>query len=162
MVVLAHFEKEVEFIGKRGVRRFWENEMHILYCTDAKFGEVAGMFLTEKHSPDALITGTERWACASGSLSLSGIVRVKHRTLCTGCGLDPITASGVAWLWWVLLTKSTGCLGCVRWCESSGPTCLTNSLHTWLVCTGRACPLVHFWLLEIDARGSLSGHMVVL
>ena len=53
--MLAHFEKEVEVEGEIGVwvPLFWENEMHIFYCTDGKFGEVVGVFLTEKHTLDA-------------------------------------------------------------------------------------------------------------
>jgi len=44
----------------KGREGFWENEMHIFYCADGKFGEVAGVFLIEKHSPDALTAGTGR------------------------------------------------------------------------------------------------------
>ena len=40
--------------------------------------------------------GTGRSACTSGVLSASSGVRVKHQTLCTGRGLDPVCASGVA------------------------------------------------------------------
>ena len=40
--------------------------------------------------------GTRRCACASGVLSTFGSVRVEHQMLCTGCGLDPVCASGVA------------------------------------------------------------------
>ena len=43
--------------------------MHIFYCTGRKFGEVTEVFLTEKHSPDALRGGTGRWPLASGVLS---------------------------------------------------------------------------------------------
>jgi len=43
-VVLAHFEKEVEF------------EVHIFYCAGGKLGEVAGAFL----APDAGFWSTGR------------------------------------------------------------------------------------------------------
>ena len=39
------------------------------YCAGGNFGEVAGVFLTEKHSPDALRGGTGRWPLAFGVLS---------------------------------------------------------------------------------------------
>jgi len=48
-VSLGKFKREVEFLGK--------------------FGEVAGVFLSRKHSPDALRGGTGRWPLASGVLS---------------------------------------------------------------------------------------------
>ena len=52
---------------------------HIFYIAlGGKFGEVSGVFLTEKNLSDALTAGTERWACASGVLAVSGGVRVKH------------------------------------------------------------------------------------
>jgi len=51
--------------------------VYIFYCTDGKFGEVTGVFLTEKHSPDALRGGTGRWPLASSVLS--GVAE------CTGC-----------------------------------------------------------------------------
>ena len=35
--------------------------MYIFYYADGKFGEVVEVFLTEKHSPDAVHRGTERW-----------------------------------------------------------------------------------------------------
>ena len=43
--------------------------MHIFYCAGGNFGEVAGVFLRRKHSPDALRGGTGRWPLASGVLS---------------------------------------------------------------------------------------------
>jgi len=70
--------------------------MHIFYCAGGKFREVVGVFLIKKHSLDALTVGTGRSACVSGVLSVSDVVRVKHRTLSTGRGLDPVCASGVA------------------------------------------------------------------
>ena len=54
--------------------------MYIFYCAGGKFGEVAGVFLTEKHSPDALRGGTGHWPLASSVLSgLTTGSRV-HRT----------------------------------------------------------------------------------
>ena len=43
--------------------------MHIFYCAGGKIGEVAGVFLAEKHSPDAGVGSTGRWSRASGVLS---------------------------------------------------------------------------------------------
>ena len=43
--------------------------MHIFYCADGKFGEVAEIFLTEKHSPNAGVSSTGRCICASGEVS---------------------------------------------------------------------------------------------
>jgi len=57
----------------------FEKMKHIFYIAlGGKFGEVSGVFLTEKNLSDALTAGTERWACASGVLAVSGGVRVKH------------------------------------------------------------------------------------
>ena len=42
--------------------------MHIFDCAGGKFGEVAGVFLSEKHSANALRGGTGRWPLASGVL----------------------------------------------------------------------------------------------
>ena len=46
--------------------------MHIFYCTGEKFGEVARVFLTKKHSPDAGVGSTGRWPRASGVRSVGG------------------------------------------------------------------------------------------
>jgi len=43
--------------------------VYIFYCAGGKFGEVAEVFSTEKHSPDALRGGTGRWPFASDVLS---------------------------------------------------------------------------------------------
>ena len=114
-------------------------------------------------SPDALIACTGRWACASSVLSGSGAVRVKHQTLCTGRGLDPVYASGVAWLQWVLLTESTGHSRCIRLSHAFADLSayVTGVHQTRLVLTW-ARLVVRFWRLEIDTRGSLSGHMAML
>ena len=57
--------------------------MYIFYCAGGKFGEVAGVFLAEKHSPDAECRGTGRWSRASGVVS---VVQV-----CTGhTGVSPV------------------------------------------------------------------------
>jgi len=81
--------------------------MHIFYCASEKFGKVVGV-------PDAVRRGTGRWPLGSGVLSVLGPIRVKHRTQgvpcsCVRCGLSSVGG---------FLTKSTGRLGCVRWCES--------------------------------------------
>jgi len=72
--------------------------MHIFYCAGGKFREVAGVFLAEKHSSDAGRGGTRRIACASGVLSVTGPVRVRHRThvkpcWCIRCYLSSIGVS---------------------------------------------------------------------
>jgi len=64
--------------------------MHIFCCAGGKFGEVAGV------SPDDDCGGIGRWGCASGVLSVRGLVRVRHRTLGTGHRLNPVGASGAA------------------------------------------------------------------
>jgi len=38
---------------RMGSGAFRENEVHIFYCAGGNFGEVVGVFLAEKHSPDA-------------------------------------------------------------------------------------------------------------
>ena len=50
-----------------------------------KFGQVAGVFLSEKHSPDA---EAERPVCCGD--------RVKHRTVNTGRWGAPVHASGAS------------------------------------------------------------------
>jgi len=57
--------------------------VHIFYCASEKFGEVAGVFLSNKHSPDALRGGTGRWPLASGVLS--GVAEYTGRT-----GVSPV------------------------------------------------------------------------
>jgi len=42
-----------ERMGSAGFGAFQENEVHIFYCADGSFGEVARVFLAEKHSSDA-------------------------------------------------------------------------------------------------------------
>ena len=63
---------------------FLENEVHIFYCAGGNFfGEVAGVFLAEEHSPDAGSEAPdavpERPVCR-----LPGSARVRHRTPGTG------------------------------------------------------------------------------
>jgi len=57
--------------------------VHIFYCVDGKIGEVAGVFLAKKHSPDA---GPEAPDAVSVRLVCiqSGSARVRHRTPGTG------------------------------------------------------------------------------
>ena len=52
-----------------------------------------GVFLTEKHSLDAVRRGTGCWPLGSGVLSLLGPVRVEHQTHCTGRRVFPVHAS---------------------------------------------------------------------
>jgi len=57
--------------------------VHIFYCAGGKIGEVAGVFLAEKHSPDAGAGSTGRWSRASGVVSVAQV--------CTGCtGVSPV------------------------------------------------------------------------
>jgi len=77
--------------------RFWENETYIFYCVSGMFGQVTGVFLTGKHSSDALTTGIGCWAYASGVLSVSGKVNSEHQTLSTGRGLDTVRTLGKGW-----------------------------------------------------------------
>ena len=57
--------------------------MHIFYCAGGKFEEVAGVFLAEKHSPDAGAGSTERWSRASGVVTVAQV--------CTGrTGVSPV------------------------------------------------------------------------
>jgi len=61
------------------------------------FREDAGVFLTEKHSPDAVCRGTGRWPLESGVLlSLIRGSRA-HRTPCTGRRGSAVHASGACW-----------------------------------------------------------------
>ena len=63
--------------------------MLIFYCAGGKFGEVTGVFLTEKHSPDASLRGTGRCSCVSGALSflveVKGAPDAQHRTVARQC-----------------------------------------------------------------------------
>ena len=52
-----------------GFGAFRENEVHIFYYAGGSFGEIAGVFLSRKHSPNALCGGTGRWLLASGVVS---------------------------------------------------------------------------------------------
>ena len=57
--------------------------MYIFYCAGRKFGEVAGVFLAKKHSPDAGVGSTGRWSRASGVVSVAQV--------CTGrTGVSPV------------------------------------------------------------------------
>ena len=109
--------------------------MYIFYCADGNFGEVAGVFFAEKHSPDALRVGTGRWLLASGVLS--GVAECTGRT-----GVSP-----------VLSVRYTGCLAqlglgtgrqapdadwSVRCSESGVRAVLQTSLDMSPVSTGRS------------------------
>jgi len=59
--------------------------VHVLYCAGGKFGEVVGVFLAEKHSPDADGGSTGRWSRASGVVSVAQVCRA-HRTLAPDAG----------------------------------------------------------------------------
>ena len=81
--------------------------MYIFYCAGGKFGEVAGVFFTEKHSPDALRGGTGRWPLTSGVLS-----GVAERTGCTGeSPVLNVRCAGVLQTSLGMSPVSTGCTG---------------------------------------------------
>jgi len=66
--------------------------VYIFYCAGGKFGVVAGVFLTKKHSPDAGSEApdavSERPVCR-----LPGSARVRHRTLAGASdALSPVSA----------------------------------------------------------------------
>jgi len=105
--------------------------VYIFYCAGGKFGEVAGVFLIDKHSPDAVHGGTGRWperpVCCQ-CLALLGL-----STGCTapdaGCSLFmrpvwPDFGKGC-------VTESTGCSLCIRWC-ASGVRGFRNPLCAWV------------------------------
>jgi len=97
-VVLAHFEKEVEFEGlredgflspsrracKAGFGAFRENEVHIFYCAGGNFGEVAGVFLAHR----TLAFGAPNAESERPVQTVPGPARVRHRTIGTGRGLE--------------------------------------------------------------------------
>ena len=61
--------------------------MHIFYCARGKFGEVAGVFLAEEHSPDAGSKAPDAVSERPGS------ARVRHRTQAGASGgLSPVSA----------------------------------------------------------------------
>jgi len=78
-VVLAH-------VGSLG-GRFWEHEVHIFYCPGGKIGELAGVFLAKKHSPDAGPEAPDAMPVRPVSRQ-PGSVRVRHRTIGTGRSLE--------------------------------------------------------------------------
>ena len=100
--------------------------MHIFYCVGGKFGEVAGVFLAEKHSPDAGHGSTGRCAYASGVLWC-----LARLGLGTGRRLDPVRVSGVVspvFCAFALLSGfETGVHRTVR-CSASGDRALCRSL----------------------------------
>ena len=66
-----------------GFGAFEKNKCIFSIAPVGNFGEVAGVFLSRKHSPDALCGGTGRWPLASGVLS--GIEECTGRT-----GVSPV------------------------------------------------------------------------
>ena len=113
--------------------------MHIFYCAGGKFGEVAGVFLAEEHSPDAGSEApdavSERPVCR-----LPDSVRVRHRTIGTGRWLErpvvSVRCAGVLRPSLRMGPVSTGRSGCVRWLASGDPASLRSSLRMSPVCTG--------------------------
>ena len=63
----------MEFLGLRGVwvplGAFKKIKCIFSIAPVGFFGEVVGVYLSRKHSPDALRGGTGRWSLASGVLS---------------------------------------------------------------------------------------------
>ena len=91
------------------------------------------MFLSRKHSPDALRGGTGRWPLASDVLS--GVAECTGRT-----GVSPVPSvrcEGVLLPSLCMSPVSTGCSGCIRWLASGDLASLQSSLRTSPVCTGR-------------------------
>ena len=90
--------------------------MYIFYCAGGKFGEVAGVFLAEKHSPDAGAGSTGRWSRASGVVSVAQV--------CTGrTGVSPVLSVRCEEFLQPSLRTSPGSTGpsgvdlqSVRWC----------------------------------------------
>jgi len=70
--------------------------VYIFYCAGGKFGEVAGVFLTKKHSSDAGVGSTGRWTRESGALSVAGVGIECAPDASTGRGQDTVRASGGA------------------------------------------------------------------
>jgi len=68
----------------------------IFYCAGGKFGEVAEVFLTEKHSPDTGVGSTGRCTCASGEVSDSGACEPSTTDADTGRGQDTVRLFGGA------------------------------------------------------------------
>ena len=82
----------MEFLGLRGVwaplsagfGAFEKNKCIFSIAPVGIFGEVASVFLAEKHSPDAGVGSTGRWSRASGVVSLTQCAERtgrQHRTL---------------------------------------------------------------------------------
>ena len=123
---------------------------YIFYCAGGKFGEVAGVFLSRKHSPDALRGGTRRWPLASGVLS--GVAECTGRT-----GVSPVLSVRCAGVLRPSLRMGPVSTGRYRCLASGDPASLRSSLRTSPVCTGRVrCgpverPVV---LCQARARGS--------
>jgi len=76
----------VEFLGLRGA-------FGKIKCIFS-IALVVNLYNSEKHSPDAVRGGTERWPLASGVLSESGLSSRAHRTLYTGRRGSAVWASG--------------------------------------------------------------------
>ena len=66
------------------------------YCAGGNLGEVMGVFLTEKHSPDASVGSIGRWHQASGVFSVSGVSEKSASNARIGRVPDTVGASGVA------------------------------------------------------------------
>jgi len=88
------------------------------------------VFLTEKHSPDALRGGTGRWPLASGVLS--GLAECTGRTR-----VSLVLTVRCAGVFVTLSAHGSDEHWTVRWLTSGDPASLRNSLRTGPVCTGR-------------------------
>ena len=127
--------------------------MHIFYCAGGNFGEVAGVFLSRKHSQDALRGGTGRWPLASGVLS--GVAECTGRT-----GVSPVLSVRCAGGLVTLSVHESGEHRTLRVhsvLASGDRASSRSSLRTGLVCTGRVrCGLVErpMVLCQARARGS--------
>ena len=114
--------------------------MHIFYCAGGKFGEVAGVFLTEEHSPDVDSEAPDAVPVRPVSRQPDS-VRVRHRTIGTGRWLERpvvrVRCAGVLRPSLGVSPVSTGRPVCVRWIASGDLASLRNSLRMSPVSTGR-------------------------
>jgi len=104
--------------------------VHIFYCAGGKIGEVAGVILAKKHSPNGDLEAPDvvpvRPVCR-----LPGSARVRHRTQVGASGvLSPVSARFA-----MLPGFKSGEHRTVRCSASSDPSNLQTSLCLRPVCT---------------------------
>jgi len=107
--------------------------VYIFCCAGGKFEEVTGVFLTEKHSSDALRGGTGRWPLAYGVLSV-----YPEEAECIGrTRVSPVLSVRCASVLRPSLRMGPVSTGRYQCLASSDPTGLQSSLRTSPVSTGR-------------------------